>query len=287
MSNWPWIDLSNECKNSSWDSNTNTSFLFSNPNVIIIDILLEKIQNMTLVFTLLFGGSALFYLLHKFYLQKRSNIREKNSTSFALFFGFLLCTITLGFVLIVAELLSWNSRPTNLDIINIKHSSIFVTVAVFALIELVFVFSDTIKHTERKLLYTILSIPLIYLFYFALLWIIASLFATLLFALAYPVYVITLIVLHIAYVFVVSIFFAVIALEGTSSIIIILFCILSYLSFGLFYVAIIWGYASTIVQRIVPAEGVVQGLLFLPSLILFIAGWLLKRRFFVTGIFIV
>ena len=315
MSNWPWIDLPNECKNSSWDNCTNTSFIPLNSNIIKIkEDRLETIQDMT-VFSTPIIGLALFYLLHKLLLQKRSNIRDKNSQSFALLIGFLLSTITLGFVLIVAELLSWENRPTDLDIINIKHSTIFAFTALFVVCELIFVivFDERInpfKHTEMKLLYTILiyiiyfliAIFLFYFFYFALLWIIASSFATLLFSLAYPVYVITLVVLHIAFVFVVSIFFAVIVsevilwftfLKKRTSIkyfldygIIIFCCLISYLFFGCLYLGIIWGYASTIVQRIVPAEGVVQGLLFLPSLILFAVGWLLKRKFFVTGIYI-
>ena len=120
MSNWPWIDLPNECKNSNWDNCTNTSFIPLNPNVIKIKgDRLETIQDMTVISTPIIG-LALFYLLHKLLLQKRSNIRDKNSQSFALLIGFLLSTITLGFVLIVAELLSWNSRPTELDIININ-----------------------------------------------------------------------------------------------------------------------------------------------------------------------
>ena len=46
------------------------------------------------------------------------------------------------------------------------------------------------------------------------------------------------------------------------------------------YITIIRGYAFTIVQRIVPADGVIQTLFFLPSVILFMIGWLLKKRFF-------
>ena len=63
---------------------------------------LETIQNMT-VFSTPIIGLALFYLLHKLLLQKRSNIRDKNSQPFALLIGFVLSTITPGFVLIVAD----------------------------------------------------------------------------------------------------------------------------------------------------------------------------------------
>ena len=304
VSNWPWIDLPNEC--SSWDNaSTNTSFIFLDPNVTIIKgDRLPFIQNMNVFFTPIIGF-ALSYLLHKL-LPQKSNIR---SQSFSFFIGFLLSTITLGFVLILAEVLSWiDNRPKDLDIINIKYSTIFATTALFVVFELIYLILcderiNPFKHTEIKsrALYTILlfSAPTFF-FYFALLWIIASSFDTLLFAVAYPVYVITLVVLHIAFVLVESIFFAFIVSEVirvylkrvTASVTsfecckICLFLSLLYLSqfFAFLYLVVVYGYSSTIVQRVVPA-GVVQGLLFVPSLILFAVGWLLKRRLFATGIY--
>ena len=309
VSNWPWIDLPNECKNSSWDSNTSTKFLFLNPNVTIEGDRLKSIQNLTLIFVDVIAV-VLVYLLHKLLLQNEiiSNISDKNSQPFVLFIGFLLCTFTLGIWLIVAELLSWNmhSRPTDLN----NHLKIILPlIVIFVMIDLfILIVVDNkinpFKHTEMKLLYTFLltiivfSVP-IFLFYFELLWIIASSFDTLLFALAYPVYFITLGVLHIAFVFVEFIFFSFIVSEVLwltkkfKNIIcfrISFFCLMLiyYLYLNLFlgclYITIIWGYAYTIVQRIVPTEGVAQGLLFVPSLILFAVGWLLKQRFFVTGI---
>lgn len=132
--------------------------------------------------------------------------------------------------------------------------------------------------------------------FFALEWAIMSSFAALLLTLAYPLHVTSLVMLHVSIVFVFTITFAIFVLDVVliwkdrkkkkfcktvvESLVTLFFmmgtCVFAFFS----YRTIIWGYASTVVQHIVPAEGAVQGLYFLPSLILFVIGWMLKKNFF-------
>lgn len=296
-----WEDLANS-------TNSSSKVQFLSDVAIVNAVFLEVLQN-TMVACAIFLGLALLYLLHKLLQQGHISIRNySKSNLFALYLGSTFCICSIGLLMLIAEVITWNMRPTFLDVLIIKHSIIYlITVVPFVCLEVcyfVFIRSNReffFKTTWKKMLLLVV-IFLSSLFYFAILWLIASFLDTLILVIAYPLHAITLIVLHFAFVFVQSIIFAVIVSEFNRVIsrrerrkslfipkviidfcIIFSSCIVCCIFCGCVYFAIIIGYASTIVQRIVPGDGLVQVLFFLPSLILFVFGWLLKRRFFQTG----
>ena len=129
---------------------------------------------------------------------------------------------------------------------------------------------------------------------FAISWIFSSLYATLLYSLAYPIYVITLFTLHVTIFIVITIIFAffvpgVISYWNKCTRVFLRFSFICSTSIGFvvltvgisaIYVAVIYAYGSTIVERIFPPDGLVQALLLLPSIFVLLGAWLLQRKVF-------
>ena len=129
---------------------------------------------------------------------------------------------------------------------------------------------------------------------FAIYWLFSSLYATLLYSLAYPIYVIILFTLHVTIFIVTIIIFAAFVpnvISGWNKYTRVLqrFIFICCITIGFvtlivdvsaIYVAVISAFGSTIVERIFPQDGIVQALLLLPSLFVFLGVWLLQRKVF-------
>ena len=225
--------------------------------------------------------------------------------SYALFIGFLLCICLFGGAILLAEIASlmmssnkfffaFLFKLTNILSIFCCTAGLPLIVVVsrdsFSEFELHFLGKKCKKNIMCAILLTVLFISCL-----TVQWAFVSSFATFLLSLAYPLHVTTLVMLHLAFMFVLSVTFGVLVSEITSTknfksekictrncerICFIIFGLIILAVAILLYISIIFGYAFTVVQRIVPADGVIRGLLFLPSVILFLIGWALKKRYF-------
>lgn len=235
--------------------------------------------------------------------MEQKNIFQKPSQSSILFYSFLLCMCLVGLAMLGTEIFFWVNHDAFLFHLKVYGNIVGLGITLAAvnihLFVCVLVWTPCIIVKDNDCVSFALQCLTWFIFLcccFALEWATMSSFAVLLLTLAYPLHVTSLVMLHISFLFVFSITFAIFVLDvlliwkdrkknslcktaGRS--ITTIFFILNTLVFVTFsYRTIIWGYASTVVQRLVPAERAVQGLYLLPSLILFVVGWMLKRNFF-------
>ena len=221
-------------------------------------------------------------------LLRIEKIYQEFIQSSALFDGFILCIFIFGLAILATELFAYWITHNPLFGFLLKFyyilSLLFVTGLPFTVLLtcLVCCGGDQVRGQKCMLCAVML---LMFICCFAVQWTIISSFATLLLSLAYPLHVTTLAVLHFAFVFALSVTLGVFVSETTSNQKDCTFnctcaCIGALVIAILLYITIILGYASTIVQRIVPADGGIHSLLFLPSVILLLIGWLLKKRYF-------
>ena len=250
-------------------------------------------------FVLVSSTPALFALISFLLIRllKVKKIYQAVIQSYALFVGFVLCIFLFGMAILVAEFACWNTHK--LFFIVYFKFTIILNFLCWTAIPLcgICCYSSCTQHSRglKFMLCTIL--PVLLICCFVVQWAIMSSFATFLLSLAYPLHVTTLVVLNFAFMFALSVTFGVFVSETTSinfkfkkictynctcAGICCIFYIIVILAIAIpLYITIICGYAFTIVQRIVPADGLIhQGLLFLPSLILFLIGWLLKKNYF-------
>ena len=233
-----------------------------------------------------------------FRLLKFKKISQVVIQSYPLFIGFFFCIFLFALAILVAEFASWNTNNP-FFVISLKYIIIFGILLMTGLPVILIsvsqvccsdhdVGSGQCRHQSRICVLCAIIVILI-ICCFAAQWAIMSSLATFLLSLAYPLHVTTLVVLHFAFVFALSVTIGVFVSETTLNhkLIINCTCTCTWLAILVIlvipislYITIICGYAFTIVQRIVPADGVIKGLLFLPSVILFLIGWLLKKRFF-------
>lgn len=145
--------------------------------------------------------------------------------------------------------------------------------------------------------------PAAFLFF----WLSSSYLVIFVLGFAYPLNILALIALHIAIVFVFTVAFAVLIAQvladyEKSKIAVIrkgklihnkllsysCFTLLLYIALGLLlpilailvYVCVIISFGLTVVQGLVTSEGAQAAVIFLPSLIMFLTGWLVKKKFF-------
>ena len=204
--------------------------------------------------------------------------------SSALLDGFIFCIFLFGITLLATELFAyWNAHNPHL-VVQFK----FYYILLFLIVKgspLLCFYSDFARGEKCYMLCaSLLQFMLMTSCCFVLEWAIISSFATILLSLAYPLHVTTLVVLHFTFVFALSVTFGVFVLNSkdTQNFFYKYFtsCFFTLVIAIPLYITLIVGYAFTIVQHIVPADGLIKGLLFLPSVILFLIGWLLNKRFF-------
>ena len=195
-----------------------------------------------------------------------------------------------------------NTFSTNPPIVQGKLISIFVSLGSYTFFSILYIITIRSCNDDKSKQQNISSCILLILlkcvdFFsaFALTWILISLYATLLYSLAYPIYVIILVTLHVTIFIVTIIIFAVFVPNVIScwnkctdmKILRYIFICCTSIGFVVLvvgvcaiYVAVIYAYGSTIVEQIFPQDGLVQALLLLPSLFVFVGAWLLQRNVF-------
>ena len=200
-----------------------------------------------------------------------------------------------GFVTVLSELGSWNN--SNPDHIKAKYTFVFLFV-VFAILEFIVVVSRVVLATSKTKEWFVIAHLNLYLNavvlllippgLFVILWFIICSFATLLFGLAYPLHTFSLVVLHMAFVYIIIVVYAIVIAgvwkkrKSTLKIAcIIALCVFLVVYICLGYAGIIIAYFLTVVQGYIRTDGAPSPgfVLILPSLALFFIGWLLRRFF--------
>lgn len=212
---------------------------------------------------------------------------------FVLLGGFLICMDFFGVAMIIAEF-STIANLTRLGFVwkQLFLYAILIVVLFISIFSLVCLCTNKIMADKKsKLFMSTIIVILIVFDVFVILWIVASLYATVLLTLAYPLHVITIALFHVTFVFAMTVVFAVILSKAISYkfhknskltrliLLIFGFIVIVIFASAVYYVVVL-GITLTVVQRLVPEGGVVQVLLLLPSVLLFLGGWLIKRRFF-------
>ena len=264
---------------------------------------------------LVYSTPALFALFFALLLRllKIEKINQEVTQSSALFDGFILCIFVFGLAILVTELVaSWNTNNAY-SVVFLKFLIILIGLLVTGLrpqITVLFIHGVCCSDSGHdggglKCVLCALTIVIILVIcYFAVQWVIMSSFATLLLSLAYPLHVTTLVVFHFTFVIALSVIFGVfvseiisnwkltdngttkdfkftnICFKVTCAGILLLSSVMLLAIAIVLYIALIRGYAFIVVQRIVPADGVIHSLLFLPSVFLILIGWLLKKKYF-------
>ena len=223
------------------------------------------------------------------------NYHKMEIQSFPLVISLFAFLSFFGVVTVLSELGSWNNL--NPDHIKAKYAFVFFFV-VIAILEFIFIVTGVIVYvatgetdgwSSKQQLNLFLSAVVLLLIppgLFAILWFIICSFATLLFRLAYPLHTFSLVVLHMAFVYIIIVVYAIVIAgvwkktKSTLNIVcIIALCVFLVVYICLCYAGIIIAYFLTVVRGYIrtdsaPSPGFV---LFLPSLALFLIGWLLRR----------
>ena len=215
-----------------------------------------------------------------------------------------MCLSLFGVVTILSELLSWDS-------LNPPHSKakyyfvfFFITVAILIFLTIVTAIICIIaagKTTgwtlakQHNFLFATVVLLLIPPGLFAILWFIICSYSTLLFGLAYPLHTFALVVLHMAFVYVIIVAYAIVIADvwkkGKNiyiSITLCVVCVFLVLYICLVYAGIIVAFFLTVVRGYIRTDGAPSPgfVLFLPSVALFLIGWLLKRFFNDSGMYV-
>ena len=235
------------------------------------------------------------------FIYMYENYNRFESQSYPLLISLFVCLSFFGLVTILSELSSWdNSNPPH---IRAKYVFVFFFVVIYILVFLivattviyVIAAGKTTGWTLAKqynFLYAAVMLLLLPPGLFAILWFIICSYSTLLFSLAYPLHTFSLAVLHMAFIYVIIVAYA-IAIGGvwkstkkrTTIISFISICILFVVYICLIYVGIIIAFFLIFVRGYVRTDGAPSPdfILILPSIALFLIGWLLKKFFSDSG----
>lgn len=255
--------------------------------------------------------NLLLFFLHKLMQYYRSKLAQtkqhpqhsKTSTSaFSLFISSSICLILFGIAMFAVELSYMNKFRPNHPLVQGRLISIFVTIGSYTFFSVLHIIccnpscrrnKSVCQNCFRCILFTLMKC-VDYFFAFTITWIFISLYATLLLSLAYPKYIIILIILHVTSFIATTIIFAtfVPCVKSCSNkcrhvfLRTVIHCctaigfVVLAVGIAALYVAAICAYGSTIVERIFPDNGLVEVLLILPYLIVILGAWLLQRNFF-------
>ena len=230
----------------------------------------------------------------------QENYSRLESQSFPLLISLFMCLSFFGVVTILSELSSWDSL--NPPHIKAKYSFVFFFITVAILIFLTVVISviyfiaagKTTGWTLEKqynFIYAAVILLLIPPGLFAILWFIICSYSTLLFGLAYPLHTFSLVVLHMAFVYVIIVAYAIViggVWKKTKKRRVLLFivslCVFLVLYICLVYACIIIAFFLTVVRGYVRTDGAPSPgfVLILPSIALFLIGWLLNGNSLMT-----
>ena len=234
------------------------------------------------------------------YMHKNRDKWE--SQSLPLFISLFVCLSFFGIVTILSELSSWDkSNPPH---IRAKFVFVFLFVAIYILLFLLIAIATIYciiaankspDRTDTCTTTDILSCAVVLLLLptglFAILWFIICSYSTLLFSLAYPLHTFSLAVLHMAFVYVIIVAYAIViagvwkSTKKHRTIISLILIILLVVYICLIYVGIIIAFFLMFVRGYIRTDGAPNPayILILPSVALILIGWLLKKFFSVSS----
>ena len=278
---------------------TNTTFL--GPNVELID------PALLIPYYAMFVVSFVVYWLIMISANKFINgdaVIDHQSVPFL--FGLLYYTTALGMVITSVEIWSFFLNCSiSVHVIWRKNYLIVVNIIIglFLLWKLIRVYRSS-GFSTSAFLKLFFSPVIAYISTFLFVWLLICLFPTLLYGFAYPLNTLLLVVVHVAFVFAVTVAFAAVLSDvifwinsyGSRHEIIqnriylcvmikdlllvlflmmpVFFIVFGCLAYGGFIIGL------TVVQGFVTSDGANAFLPLIPSLGLFLIGWLIKRRFF-------
>ena len=243
-------------------------------------------------------GLSLIILSAGKFTQKYEHTAVVNHQSLPLLIGFLSCMLLFTIGTISTEILAYMSWTCNLfNLVKVKFDIFILLIFVsllFPLFPLAFILFRCNWNAWticQYLKFTLKMYAVLWLGTFVFLWLIVCSTATLLLVVAYPLHTITLMFIHVTFVFVVTIMYG-IAISQAVSVMdrgsghkrYILLIIVLNGSIGLLtcamYVGILFWYDLMILQGLSAVEGASAVMVLLPSLVLAILGHLLQKRFF-------
>ena len=229
------------------------------------------------------------------------NYNRFESQSYPLFISLFVCLSFFGLVTIISELSTWDN--TNPPHINAKYVFVFffvvIDITVFLIVAIAVIYVIATGKTtgwtlakQYNFLYAAVMLLLLPPGLFAILWFIICSYSTLLFSLAYPLHTFSLAVLHMAFVYVIIVVYAIVIAgvwkstkKRTTILSFLLLCILMVVYICLIYVGIIIAFFLMFVRGYIRTDGAPSPdfILILPSIALFLVGWLLNKFFSDSG----
>ena len=236
------------------------------------------------------------------FIQQYIHTSVVNHQSLPLLIGFLSCMFLFSIGIITAEIWSyvtWEQYCNSKLIpeVKVKFYVLFSFIGVSLLFPLfpiafILIWCNWNKHTiNHYMKFTLTMYLIVWLCTFVFLWVIVCLTAMLLMTLAYPLYMFTLIFIHVAFVFLVTVTFGVAISQIVSVmdrrpgykryifLVIVLGVTIAILSCALYFGVLFW-YKLTIVQGLSNVERASAIVVLVPSLVLALFGRLVQRRFF-------
>ena len=267
------------------------TLIFLRPDVELVSVFLLYPYYVMFAVSLLAYG-VIVVLANKFI--RREEILDDQS--FRFLYGFLICTSMLGIDIVLEELPDvFSGCFLSVHIISKNSFLLGITIIIVLLFILTFIQVCCLAaDSSIRAYFEIFMFPVNALLFVRLF---ISIFPTILFGFAYPLNVFSLVVLHVALVFVFTVSFTAITSneviylwnsnvtkDKPKKLFIYIFfvtLICGLLIFWVFvYACILMGYGVTVAQGYVTKDGASAVVSFVPSMVLFLIGWLIKWRFF-------
>ena len=278
---------------------TKKSTLFLKPHVefIALPFVISLIIYCLAIFLIL--SLLLYIVFFKLIQHYRMQNPKIFSSANSVYVSVRISLTLLGIAMFATELSYINNFSSDHYLIKGKLILIIFSLGIYTFIMVIiscYICINLRSKQQNIILFTLECVD--FLSAFIISWILISSYATLLYSLAYPIYVIILVTLHVTIFIVTIIIFGVFVPNVISYVIsywkkcthvllrsVLICCttigfVVLVVGVCAIYVTVICVYGSTIVERIFPQDGLVQALLLFPSLSVFVGAWLLQRKVF-------
>ena len=265
--------------------------------ILVLEIILAVLVYLVVLF-LFIATPALLYNIYLFLDDDKDIDLASLLKKAYLIIGSMICIALFGIASLVAELPLLHTHIS--FIVFVKQGLFFLLLLLLAIafiIELVVVtfFGANVhlrEHFGAILIFFSFCIVIL-LDFFTIAWAVASMYSSILLAFAYPLHMIALLVIHIGFVFVISVISAVVVSQVHNyytqnserslcrAVVIFIVVLLPMLLFAsaVYYITIV-GYTTTIVNHVVLTDDPLKFILIVPSVLLFFGRWLIRRKFF-------
>ena len=293
VSNWVDLNSINSTDNSIIGSDT--VFLRRDVGDVTSVLLLPH-------YTVFISAPVILFLVCLYaFLYMKDNYHRLENQSLPLLISLFMCLSFFGVVTILSELSSWDSLNPPHSKAKYSFVFFFITAAILIFLAIVaaviyIVAAGKTTGWARAKQYNFLLAAVVLLLIppglFAILWFIICSYSTLLFGLAYPLHTFSLVVLHMAFVYVIIVAYTIVIAgvwkktkKQKTLIFFISLCVFLVLYICLVYAGIIVAFFLTVVRGYIRTDGAPSPgfVLILPSIALFLIGWLLKRFFNDSG----